>query len=75
MEVPAPMEIIFELNDNVKTNCTFSPFDIYGHRFGLDTSKLSTFWHMENLIASCQNDFLVIIALRVWLKWLRAKNF
>ncbi|EIC0620075.1 type III secretion system effector SopF, partial [Salmonella enterica subsp. enterica serovar Infantis] len=21
----------FELNDNVKTNCTFSPFDIYGH--------------------------------------------
>ncbi len=23
---------------------------------------------MENLIASCQNDFLVIIAFRVWLK-------
>lgn len=46
-----------ELNDNVKTNCTFSPSDIYGHRFGLDTSKLSTYWHMENLIAVCQSDF------------------
>ncbi|ASG54599.1 MAG TPA: DUF3626 domain-containing protein [Salmonella bongori] len=47
----------FELNDNVKINCTFSPFDIYGHRFGLDSRKLSTYWHMENLISVCQSDF------------------
>ncbi len=63
MEVPAPMGNHFELNDNVKTNCTFSPFDTYGHRFGLDTVKLSTFWHMENLNSILSNDFFWLYLL------------
>ncbi|EAM2701099.1 DUF3626 domain-containing protein, partial [Salmonella enterica] len=65
----------FELNDNVKTNCTLSPFDIYGHRFGLDTSKLSTFWHMENLIASCQNDFFGYNCFKSLVKMAKGEKF
>ncbi|MDI8752142.1 hypothetical protein MJH54_34445, partial [Salmonella enterica subsp. enterica serovar Montevideo] len=36
----------FELNDNVKTNCTFSPFDTYGHSlavFGIGLKYLIPF--------------------------------
>lgn len=65
----------FELNDNVKTYCTFSPFDIYGHRFGLDTSKLSTFCHMENLIASCQNDFFGYNCFKSLVKMAKGEKF
>ncbi|HCC0889719.1 TPA: DUF3626 domain-containing protein [Salmonella enterica] len=64
----------FELNDNVKINCTFSPFDIYGYRFGLDTSKLSTYWHMENIIASCQNDFFGYNCFKSLVKMAKGEN-
>ncbi|EBV9454954.1 DUF3626 domain-containing protein, partial [Salmonella enterica subsp. arizonae serovar 18:z4,z23:-] len=65
----------FELNDNVKTNCTFSPFDIYGHRFGLDTSKLSTFWHMEKLIAFCQDDLFGYNCFKNLVKMAKGEKF
>lgn len=46
-------KLFFELNDNVKINCIFLFFDIYGYRFGLDISKLFIFCYMENLIVFC----------------------